>query len=431
MQTLVHHQLRSSLLSGFCSESSSAGSVHQQPRREAPAILLEGPLGCGKTTLCAALVAAAFPNPTSFCWLSMLQYSGADGVAKLLGPPPGTVGHQEGGVLTQQIRKRRRFLLVMEDIPAAHSTVHALLSTLLETGSLTVGSTKYDCRHITLLATHNTLPQSSASQTSSHLPCKKGAVTRAEHPMSRPSGGLHESPDGACMSKQTVATGYEYQRLIEAVDRRIEMAPLGLQAGREVAQKLLERVAADALGWRSVHVCFSEAITSRLLTCADECRFVSDKDGDGNEVEGVTDLSGSTSASATRESALVAAGAASNCTWGTSERISGGANSSDSVTGCRKRPSRCCIGETSLNISSSEERVDHIQSSTQRKRGVCIGEQGQGTILNGHLLRRAAADVEEAVLVYILDNTGPAGDNASVLFVDETDGALCVTAEPC
>ena len=89
------------------------------------AFLLSGTRGCGKRTLSSALAMAAFEggDASRALRLNMSQFAGSDGVVRLVGPPPGMHGHGLGGVLTQQLRRHRHFLLILDNIDRAHATV--------------------------------------------------------------------------------------------------------------------------------------------------------------------------------------------------------------------------------------------------------------------------------------------------------------------
>jgi len=87
-------------------------------------LLLHGPRGCGKRTLCDALARGAFGGSASRTLrLSMAAFAGPDGLSRLMGPAPGMIGHGSSGVLTQQLRRHKHFLLVLEDLDRAHPTV--------------------------------------------------------------------------------------------------------------------------------------------------------------------------------------------------------------------------------------------------------------------------------------------------------------------
>ena len=83
----------------------------------------------------------------------MEHFSGADAGARLLGPPVGTVGHRVGGVLTQQLRRRQRCMLVLQNISCAHAAAMQILLRLLRHGSIDAGNAELDCRHVTVVAT--------------------------------------------------------------------------------------------------------------------------------------------------------------------------------------------------------------------------------------------------------------------------------------
>ena len=154
VRVLARRQLNESVaLDAAHGSAHPSDGVQRSARRAAPAVLLTGPRGCGKGTLCAALAAAAFPHPSSVLHLNMAHFAGPDGAARLLGPPPGMVGHREGGVLTQQLRKRRRFLLVAEELSRAHASVVEVLMNVIRDSAIEAGPASLDCRHVTVLAT--------------------------------------------------------------------------------------------------------------------------------------------------------------------------------------------------------------------------------------------------------------------------------------
>lgn len=120
--------------------------------REAPSVFLKGPEGSGKATICRTLSGALFP-PSGVLWLDMTQFSSTAGVVQLVGPPAGTVGHSEGGILTRLLRRHRHCLVVAQNIEAAHSSVQRLLASMLQQGSLRDGHRELSCRHMWLVAT--------------------------------------------------------------------------------------------------------------------------------------------------------------------------------------------------------------------------------------------------------------------------------------
>lgn len=130
-----------------------AGSAAARGGRRAPALLLQGPRGTGKTLLCRAVAQQLFPGAASVLWLDMAQFASGGAQAQLFGPPPGTVGHAEGGILTRLLRRHRRALVVLESLDQAHPEAQDLVASMLRRGSVQDGTRTLDCTHMWLLGT--------------------------------------------------------------------------------------------------------------------------------------------------------------------------------------------------------------------------------------------------------------------------------------
>lgn len=107
------------------------------PDRPIASLIFSGPTGVGKTELAKALAAAVFGSEEAMIRLDMSEYMEAHTVSKLIGSPPGYVGYDEGGQLTEAVRRKPYTLILLDEIEKAHPDVFNMLLQLLEDGRLT------------------------------------------------------------------------------------------------------------------------------------------------------------------------------------------------------------------------------------------------------------------------------------------------------
>ena len=112
------------------------------PNRPVGNFLFLGPTGVGKTELCKALAEFIFDDPTAMIRVDMSEYMEKHSVSRLIGSPPGYVGYDEGGQITEQVRRRPYQVILFDEVEKAHKEVFNLLLQLLDEGTLTDGQGK-------------------------------------------------------------------------------------------------------------------------------------------------------------------------------------------------------------------------------------------------------------------------------------------------
>jgi ATP-dependent Clp protease ATP-binding subunit ClpB len=149
------------------------------PDRPTGSFLFLGPTGVGKTELAKALAAFLFDDERAIIRIDMSEYSEKHSVARLVGAPPGYVGYEEGGQLTEAVRRRPYCVVLLDEVEKAHPEVFDVLLQVLDDGRLTDGQGRtVDFRNTILILTSN-LGSSFIADTSLDERAKREAVMAA------------------------------------------------------------------------------------------------------------------------------------------------------------------------------------------------------------------------------------------------------------
>ena len=109
----------------------------KDPKRPIGSFLFLGPTGVGKTELCKSLAEAMFGDENAMIRIDMSEYMERHTVSRLIGSPPGYVGHEEGGQLTEKVRRKPYSVVLFDEIEKAHEDVWNILLQLLDDGRIT------------------------------------------------------------------------------------------------------------------------------------------------------------------------------------------------------------------------------------------------------------------------------------------------------
>jgi ATP-dependent Clp protease ATP-binding subunit ClpB len=126
------------------------------PNRPNGSFLFLGPTGVGKTELCKSLAQFLFDSEQAMVRIDMSEFMEKHSVARLIGAPPGYVGYEQGGYLTEAVRRRPYSLLLLDEVEKAHPDVFNILLQVLEDGRLTDGQGRtVDFRNTVIVMTSN------------------------------------------------------------------------------------------------------------------------------------------------------------------------------------------------------------------------------------------------------------------------------------
>jgi ATP-dependent Clp protease ATP-binding subunit ClpB len=126
------------------------------PNRPNGSFLFLGPTGVGKTELCKALAEFLFDTPDAMVRIDMSEFMEKHSVARLIGAPPGYVGYEEGGYLTELVRRKPYSVILLDEIEKAHPDVFNVLLQVLDDGRLTDGQGRtVDFRNTVIVMTSN------------------------------------------------------------------------------------------------------------------------------------------------------------------------------------------------------------------------------------------------------------------------------------
>jgi ATP-dependent Clp protease ATP-binding subunit ClpC len=212
---------------------------------------LLGPTGVGKTETAKAIAECLFHSPYAMTRLDLSEYAEAHAIARLVGAPPGYVGHEAGGQLTEAVRKRPYQVLLLDEIEKAHRDVLEAFLQVFDEGRMTDGRGRVvDFTNVVVTMTSNLGGDVARPTTRGRI----GFGARAEK-------DVHAYEDAVCAAARSALLPEFYNR----IDEVIAFAPLERSDVAEVARRMLRALGEDLETARGVRLDVRDTAVAALL----------------------------------------------------------------------------------------------------------------------------------------------------------------------
>ncbi|HSC74773.1 MAG TPA: ATP-dependent chaperone ClpB [Pseudomonadales bacterium] len=232
------------------------------PNRPNGSFLFLGPTGVGKTELCKALAMFLFDTEDAMIRLDMSEYMEKHSVARLIGAPPGYVGHEEGGYLTEAVRRKPYSVLLLDEIEKAHPDVFNILLQVLDDGRLTDSQGRtVDFRNTVVVMTSNL-----GSDRIQDLAHDRSYDTVSFDGLEMQDDSTRNENRYQAMKDSVMEVVGQHFRpeFINRIDEVVVFHPLGKDQIRNIADIQLNLLR-KRLGEREMVITFSDAMMAQLV----------------------------------------------------------------------------------------------------------------------------------------------------------------------
>ncbi|WGW10989.1 ATP-dependent Clp protease ATP-binding subunit [Saxibacter everestensis] len=247
----------------------------KDPKRPGGSFIFAGPTGVGKTELAKALAEFLFGDEDSLIQLDMSEYSEKHTVSRLFGSPPGYVGYEEGGQLTEKVRRKPFSVVLFDEVEKAHADIFNSLLQILEDGRLTDSQGRVvDFKNTVIIMTTNLGTRDISKGQQMGFQIEGNAQTSYDRMKMRVNDELkqHFRPEFLNRVDDTVVfpqlEPHEIVRIVdlfvEALDKRLKDKDMGIELTREAKDELATRGYDPVLGARPLRRTIQRDIEDQL-----------------------------------------------------------------------------------------------------------------------------------------------------------------------
>jgi len=225
--------------------------------------LFLGPTGVGKTETAKALCRILWNDPNAYIRLDMSEYMESHSVARLIGSPPGYIGHDEGGQLTEAVRRHPYSVILLDEVEKAHPDVWNVFLQILDEGSITDSKGRcVNMRNTIIIMTSNIGPQLIAEKNlgSRHSETQKNPeASKTKH------GSFVPQDDGARVPKEIMSELRKYFRIefLNRIDDIVLYSPLGEWELSRIVELLLADVV-KKLSEKNITLSWDDSVIEKI-----------------------------------------------------------------------------------------------------------------------------------------------------------------------
>ncbi len=278
MESSLHQQVigQSEAVSSVANAVRRSRSGLADPNRPNGSFLFLGPTGVGKTELCKSLASFLFDTQDAMVRIDMSEFMEKHSVARLIGAPPGYVGYEEGGYLTEAVRRRPYSVLLLDEIEKAHPDVFSILLQVLDDGRLTDGQGRtVDFRNTVIVMTSNLGSDiiQTMSDESQYEPMREAVLDEvALHFRPELLNRIDELVVFHPLSKEHVSNIADIQ--LERLQERLQEHELSIQLTQAAKQRLVEEGFDPAYGARPLKRAIQRHLENPLASELLEGKFL-------------------------------------------------------------------------------------------------------------------------------------------------------------